>query len=205
MKLFTAEDDPMRNTTREQELAERARTCIPGGAMNRAKAPREDMLGYMPWYIERAEGCHLYDIEGNEFIDYRCAYGPIILGYRHPAVEEAVRVQMEKGVLFSMPSPIEGELAETLVNVVPCAQMVRILKTGSGATTAAVRVARAATGREKVVSCGYNGWNDWWVAKEGVDPGKGIPACLGGSVYDLEYGDLAFAEQLFQEHGKEIA
>jgi glutamate-1-semialdehyde 2,1-aminomutase len=205
MKRFIVEVDLMRNTTREEQLAERARTYIPGGAMNHAKEPRQDMLGYMPWYIERAEGCYLYDIEGREFIDYSSSYGPVILGYRYPPIEEAVRAQMEKGVLFSMPSPLEGEWAEMLANVVPCAQMARAMKTGSAATAAAVRVARAATGREKVISCGYNSWHDWWVAKEGVGISKGIPSCLEGNIYDLEYGNLAFAEQLFQEHGKEIS
>jgi len=139
------------------------------------------------------------------------ALGPIVLGYAHPKVNEAIRRQLEKGSLASLQSPLEVAVAEKLVEHVPCAEMVRFMKSGAEATAVAVRIARGYTGREKVISCGYAGWHDWWVAKasstnsRGAMPQTGVPEALKSLAFDLAYGDTSRLQALAAEHGDDIA
>jgi glutamate-1-semialdehyde aminotransferase len=162
-------------------------------------------------FFERADGCRLQTLEGDWYIDYRSALGPIILGYRHPAVEAAVRAQMEKGVLFSMASPIELEVAERIVRAVPALEQVRFMKTGNDANSAAVRLARAFTGRDHLVTCGYHGYGDWFSCGTGAGPAlfasevTGIPAVLDTLVTRVAYGDVEALEEVFARRGDEIA
>jgi 3-aminobutanoyl-CoA transaminase len=166
-----------------------------------ARKPADFIEGEYPIFLESGKGGRLIDVDGNEYIDYLCGYGPIILGYREEEVDDAVMRQIkEKGFCFTLTQRYQNELARKLREVVPCSEMSIFLKTGSDATTAAVRIARAFTGRLKVIRSGYHGWHDWCVEMKG-----GIPEKLYEDVYDFRYNDLARLEELMAEHGKETA
>jgi glutamate-1-semialdehyde aminotransferase len=197
--MASAGTKPLSNS---QCLYARARRVILGGTQTISKQPERYDAERFPAYIDRGYGCRLRDVDGNEYVDFVMALGPIVLGYCHPAVDAAVRAQLERGVIFSGNSPLEVELAEKLVRIIPCAQMVRFFKTGAEATSAAVRLARNYTGREKVVSVGYSGWHDWWAAKNSE---PGVPAALRQLTLDLPYGDSARCRDLFERHGPDVA
>ena len=136
----------------------RGERVIPLATQTHSKAARPALREVEPCYIARGEGCRVWDVDGNEYIDLRNGLGPISLGYRFPAVEEAVRRQLECGTVFSYAHPLEVEVAEALAECIPCAESVRFLKTGGEAMAAALRLARAFTGRDTVLTCGYHGW-----------------------------------------------
>lgn len=197
--------------TRNQQLYERARRLFPWGTQTNAKRPDAAHLDVMPLFIDRAEGCRIRDVDGRWFIDYRSSLGPMILGHHHPDVDAAVRRQFEEGVLFSMASPLEIEVAERLVALVPGLEQVRFLKTGNEANGAAVRLARAFTGRDHLATCGYHGHGDWFACGQGEAPawfareGNGVPRALDALVTRLPYGDLEAANRLFDTHGDRLA
>lgn len=195
-------------------LYARASRLIPWGTQTNAKRPDPALLDVMPLYFEAAEGCRLKDVDGRWFIDFRSSLGPIILGYCHPTVDAAVRAQLDKGVLFSMASPLEVEVAERMVDLVPGLEQVRFLKTGNDANSAAVRLARAHTGRDHLVTCGYHGYGDWFACGRGADtPGtphfsrenNGVPGLLDDLVTRVPYGHLDALEATFAAHGDRIA
>jgi len=157
----------------------------------------------MPAFIEKGKGCYVWDLDGNKYIDYRCSLGPIILGHRYPEVEKAVKAQMQKGVLFSMASPLELKLAETIRDVVPGAEMVRFLKTGCDANLALVRIARAYTRREKMIITGYHGWHDYVMPQSGIE--KGVPQAISRLVYQCKHGDIDAIERIVRKDGNNIA
>ncbi|MCR4438070.1 MAG: aminotransferase class III-fold pyridoxal phosphate-dependent enzyme [bacterium] len=156
----------------------------------------------MPPFIRRGAGCRLWDLDGREYIDFRCALGPIILGYQHPVVDEAVRAQMSSGVLFSMAGPVELEAAEAVVRTVPWIEQIRFLKTGADACTACVRLARAFTARDHVLSVGYHGYHGWSVPDW---PHAGVPATVRGYTHVIPYGDVPAAERAFADWGEQLA
>ena len=131
------------DVTRSWELHERALEVIPMGTQTHSKAPRAALREVEPCFLARGEGCRVWDVDDNEYIDFRCALGPISLGYRFAAVDEAVRRQLDSGMVFSYPHPLEVEVAEALVQLIPCAEAVRFLKTGGEAMAATHRLARA--------------------------------------------------------------
>src|SRR5215472_6726224 len=147
--------------TRSDEWYVRATGLIPGHTQTLAKGPGQYVAGVAPKYLQRGKGSHVWDVDGNEFIDFTMAVGPLSLGYAYDAVDRAIRDQLEDGITFSMMHPLEVEVAELIREVVPNAEMVRFSKTGADVTSAAVRLARAFTGRSKVICCGYHGWHDW--------------------------------------------
>ena len=178
-------------------LLERARQLIPGASQTFSKGPTQFVEGAAPAFCERAEGARIWDVDGNEYLDYTLALGPMILGYCHPEVDEAVREQLALGTTFTLPHRIEVELAEEIVRLVPCAEMVRYGKSGSDAVGAAVRIARAATGRDPVLFCGYHGWHDWHIGA--TTRSKGVPAAVGALTASFPYGDLDALERLLRE------
>ena len=193
-------------------LFKRATELIPWGSQTNAKRHDPELGDLQPHFIERAEGCRIYDTDGKAFIDYRSSLGPIILGYNHPAVQEAVKQQLEKGVLFSMSSPIEVELAERLVALIPGVDQVRYLKSGNEVNHVAIRLARAFTGRDVIVTCGYHGHGDWFSCGEGKSmswswdrDGNGVPRALDPYVIRVPYGDVDALEAVFAQRGHEIA
>lgn len=188
------------NIRRSLELFEEAKKFVPGGVLG-ARKPSDFIEGEYPIFLEYGKGCRLIDVDGNEYIDFLCGYGPIILGYREEEVDEAVIRQIrEKGFCFTLTQPYQNELAKKLSEIVPCSEMSIFLKTGSDATTASIRIARAHTNRIKVMRCGYHGWHDWCVEMKG-----GIPPKLYEDVFEFRYNDLDQLEDLMREHGDQTA
>lgn len=191
---------PRLNLARSSALFEEAQTLVPGGTIY-ARKPTDFLPGEYPIFFESGQGCRITDVDGNEFIDFLCGYGPVLLGHREPEVDEAVIRQItEKGLCLTFTQPIQNRLAARLKELIPCAELSLIMKTGSDATTAAVRVARAHTGRVKVMRCGYHGWHEWCVELKG-----GVPLKLYEDVYDFRYNDLEELEDLLRKHGDATA
>lgn len=191
---------PKLNLTKSLALFEEAKTLVPGGVLG-ARKPGDFIMGEYPIFLEYGKGCRLTDVDGNEYIDYLCGYGPIILGYREAEVDDAVIRQMkDKGFCFSLTQPYQNELAKKLNRLIPSAELSIFLKTGSDATTASIRIARAFTGRTKVMRSGYHGWHDWCVEMRG-----GIPEKFYEDVYEFHYNDLDKLADLMKKHGDQTA
>lgn len=193
------------NLTKSKQLYEEAITIIPGASQTMSKRPTSFALGAMPIYLERGEGCHVWDVDGNKYLDLIGALGPITLGYCYPAVDEAVRRQLAKGTIFSMMHPLEIEAAKAVIEAVPCAEMVRFLKTGAEATSAAARIARGYTGKDLVVTSGYHGWLDTWAA---VNDAVGVPKSLKKSITGFAFGAFEgdnCLEAVLNQHKGQIA
>lgn len=193
-------ETPKLNISKSLELFEEACTLIPGGVTG-ARKPTDFIAGEYPIFLDSGRGCRMVDVDGNKFIDFLCGYGPIILGYREPEVDEAVYRQIrDKGFCFSLTQRYQNLLAKKLTTLVPSWEMSIFLKTGSDATTASIRIARAHTKRIKVMRCGYHGWHDWCVEMKG-----GIPSKFYEDVFEFRYNRLDQLEELLAEHGKETA
>jgi len=193
----------MRSFEKSNALVERERKVAPLAAQTFSKSYRYFMPGSAPMYIDHAEGARVYDVDGNEYLDFICCLGPITLGYNYPAVNEAVKEQLNKGIIFPTQAPVECELAEKLVEVIPCAEMVKFVKNGSDATTAAIRLARAYTGRERVAMCGYHGMHDWSIGAS--QNNKGVPKAVCELTKNFKYNDIDSLEDLLCEHPGEYA
>ena len=193
-----------RSHIRSAELWRTACGLIPGGSQTNSKRPHSRLLeqGRYPALVDRASGCRVWDPDGNEYIDYLMGMGPIILGYAYPEVDEAVLAALDRGTGYGLPSPLEAQAAEALCRAVPCAEMVRFLKTGAEATSAAARIARAHTGRERIAQCGYHGWHDQWMAPR-QEPG--VPLALREYTLPFTYNRLETLEKLFADYPGEIA
>jgi len=193
-----------RELSRSQALLRRAEAVIPCQTQCFSKGPTQFVKGVSPHYLARGKGCRVWDVDGNEYIDYIGALGPITLGYGFPAVDDAVRAQLDSGALLSLPHPLEVEVAELLVKHIPCAEMARFTKTGSEADSAAVRIARAHTGRELIVQTGYHGWHDWYAITKD-QRNRGIPAALHDYILSFPYNDSAALERILVERGDHVA
>jgi len=145
---------------RSNELLAEARKLIPGVTQSLMKRPEMFALGSFPVYLEGGRGALVRDVDGNEYIDYICGLGANTLGHNHPAVLDSIRQNLERGLLHSLPTEVEVSATRELIELVPGAEMARFFKTGADATSAAVRLARHVTGKERVVTIGYNGWHD---------------------------------------------
>lgn len=188
------------NLENSNKYFEEAQELIPGGVLG-IRRPYNFVEGEFPIFFEEGKGGKVIDVDGNEYIDYLCAYGPIILGYREEEVDNAVIEQIQqKGFCFSLTQKHQNTLAKKLQEHIPCAEMSVFLKTGSDATTCAIRLARSFTDRTKVMRCGYHGWHDWCVEVKG-----GIPEKLYEDVHEFRYNDIDSLEALMKEHGKETA
>ena len=191
MPTTTTADEDLPRTFRSEALYARALGLIPAATQTLAKGPGQFVRGVAPKYLARGRGSRVWDVDGNEYLDFSMAVGPLSLGYCYPAVDEAIRAQLADGITFSLMHPLEVEVAELVREVVPGAESVRYSKTGADVTSAAVRLARAATGREKVLCCGYHGWHDWSIAT--TDRAAGIPAGVRDLSFTLPYNDLEAA------------
>jgi glutamate-1-semialdehyde 2,1-aminomutase len=200
------------NTTRSQELFARARRLMPGGVNSPVRAFKS--VGGEPFFAKRAEGAYLIDVDGNRYVDYVGSWGPMIAGHAHPAVLEAVARTMRDGLSFGVPNPLEVTMAETLSRLVPSCEMVRMVNSGTEATLSAIRLARGATGRSRIVKfegC-YHGHGDSFLVKAGsgmltlgVPDSPGVPTALADLTSTLPYNDFDAATTLFATHGEEIA
>lgn len=193
------QERPRLNLKRSMELYEEAQSLSPGGLMG-IRRPYNFVPGEYPIFIERGYGGHIVDVDGNDYIDMLCAYGPIILGYNEPEINNEVIKQMEKGFCFSLVQEIQNKLEQRLIDLIPSAEMVVLAKTGSDVTTIATRVARAYSGKDKILRCGYHGWHDWCVEVHG-----GVPKQVSEFTIEFEYGDLDELEEVLKEYHDDAA
>ena len=175
-----------------QELLSREVKVSPLAAQTFSKSYRYFCRGVAPSYMDYGEGCYIYDVDGNKFIDFMCALGPITIGYNDPNVNAAVINQVNKFASGSLQSELEVELAEKLCEIIPCAEMVRFVKNGGDATTAAIRLARAFTGREVILMSGYHGMHDWSIGAS--ENNKGVPKAVCELTRNFAYNDLTDLE-----------
>ncbi len=193
----------MRTYHNSERLLERALRTIPLGSQTFSKSKTQYPLGVSPFFIQRGVGSRVWDVDGNEYVDFINSLAAITLGYQDPDVDSAVAAQLKEGVIFSLPHPIEMEVAEKLVELVPCAEMVRFGKNGSDATAGAIRLARAFTGRDHVAVCGYHGWQDWYIGS--TPRNRGVPAATRSLTHAWSYNDIASLDKLFQALPGDIA
>jgi glutamate-1-semialdehyde 2,1-aminomutase/spore coat polysaccharide biosynthesis protein SpsF len=195
--------DTARRYERSQQLLTRAERVIPLGAQTFSKSRIQLPPGAAPLFVTHGDGGRVYDADGNEYVDLISALLPNVLGYRDPDVDLAIRRQLTRGISFSLATEAEAELAERLIRHIPCAEMVRFGKNGTDATSAAVRLARAATRRDRLMLCGYHGWQDWYIGA--TTRNLGVPASVSALSHMVPYGDLAATDALFRQHPGEFA
>lgn len=194
---------PTRPLAKTVRLFEETQKRIPLVSQTYSKSYYMFSMGAAPLFVRRAWGCILEDVDGNLYTDYTMALGACILGYAFEPVNEAVSKQLEEGIVFTLPHTLEGEVAERLCELIPCAEMVRFGKNGSDVTAAAVRLARAYTGRDLVVCCGYHGWQDWYIGTTSKD--AGVPEAVKELTLTFPYNDLKVLKQIFAENPGRIA
>ena len=188
------------NLKNSMELFAEAQTLVPGGVAG-IRRPYNFVPGEYPIFFEKGKGGRIIDVDGNEYIDYLCAYGQIVIGYREEEIDNAVIEQIrEKGICFSLTQKLQNELVYKLRELIPSCEMAAIVKTGSDATTIAIRVARAYTGKKKIARCGYHGWHDWCVEVKG-----GIPEKLYEDVLEFHYNDLDQLEDILKNNQDDMA
>ena len=188
-----------------ERLFKEAKKIIPGGVTS-ARHPSKFVPGKYPIFLSRGKGCHVWDPDNNEFIDWIVSFGPLILGHAHPVVDDAVRQNIKQGFCFTMANPLQNELAQELIDTIPCAEMVRFLTGGSDTTSAAIRIARIFTGREKVIRWGYHGWHDWCYGGGGTDRAAvGVPDGIKKDILTFTYNDLDSLERVFRENTGQVA
>jgi len=198
---------------RGQELYKRAKTVIPGGTMLLSKRPEMFLPEHWPAYFSKAKGCNVWDLDGNKYTDVSImGIGTNILGYGHEEVDSAVMETVRNGNMSTLNCPEEVWLAEKLVEMHPWADMARFARSGGEANAIAIRIARAASGRDKVAVCGYHGWHDWYLSANlgseeslaghllpGLDP-QGVPSSLRNTVFTFNYNKIEELETLFSQH-----
>lgn len=200
------------NHSRSHALFVQAQTRIPGGVNSPVRAFRS--VGGEPFFVARADGPYLFDVDGHRYIDYVGSWGPMIVGHNHPAVREAVQVAISNGLSYGAPCAAEVSMAETIARLVPSCEMVRMVNSGTEATLSAIRLARGATGRNYIVKfegC-YHGHGDSFLVKGGsgmltlgIPSSPGVPTELSKLTITLTYNDFDAATALFEEMGHHIA
>lgn len=167
---------------------ERAKQIMFPVTQTMAKGPSQYVNGVAPKYLSRGKDGHVWDVDGNEYIDFNMGIGPISLGYGYEAVDNAIKKQLEDGITFSLMHPLEVELSELIHRIIPNAEAVRIAKTGAEVCSAAVRISRAFTGRKKVLCCGYHGWHDWYIGT--TSRAEGIPQEIKDLSATFDYNNI---------------
>ena len=203
---------PLVNRSRSEDLFRRAQQIIPGGVNSPVRAFRS--VGGTPLFLARGEGSHVFDVDGNEYIDYVGSWGPLLLGHRHPAILSALEKALEIGTSFGAPTEAEVELAAAICDAMPSIEMVRLVNSGTEATMAAIRVARGFTGRDLIVKfegC-YHGHVDSLLVKAGsgvatlgIADTRGVPRAFCDTTLALPYNSAEAVEQAFHAHGERIA
>lgn len=192
------------NLKKSFELYNKSKKLIPSLTQTFSKAAYTFVEGVFPVYVNKAKGSHFIDVDGNEYIDYLCGLGPIVLGYAYSKVDNAIKEQLKNGILFSLPHKLEIEVAELLCDIIPSGEMVKFSKTGSESATGAVRAARAITGRNKIAYCGSGGvWHDWYAAI--ISRNKGVPNFNKDLIMTFDYNDPSSLEYIFEKNPNEIA
>lgn len=200
-----------------QELYKKAKQIMPGGTQLLSKRPEMFLPDFWPAYYSKAKGCEVWDLDGNKYIDMSfMGIGACVIGYADDDVDAAVKDAIDRGNATTLNAPEEVELASKLCELHPWANMVRYARSGGEAMAIAVRIARAKTGKDKILFCGYHGWHDWYLASNladdkaldghllsGLKP-KGVPRALKGTAFPFAYNDTKAFLQLLEEHGDEV-
>lgn len=174
--------------TKSDEYYKIALDLIPAQTQTLAKGTGQNIKGVAPKFLQKGKGAHVWDVDGNEYIDYTMGVGPLSLGYAYDKVDEAIKEQLKEGITFSMPHPLEVEVAELIHRIVPNAESIRYSRGGADVVSGAVRVSRAYTGKSKVLCCGYHGWHDWYISI--TDRNKGIPQSIQDMTFTFNYNDI---------------
>ena len=182
---------------KSEQLLDRALKSIPLASQTFSKSLTQYPRGVSPFFIEKGKGARIWDVDGNEYVDFVNSLAAVTLGYCDKDVDEAVQEQMKSGVTFSLPHKLEMEVAEKLIEIIPCAEKVRFAKNGTDATSAAIRIARAYTGKEHIAVCGYHGWQDWYIGSTTRD--LGVPQSVKELTHKFEYNNIESLEKIFQE------
>ncbi len=186
------------NFEKSLETLERAKKVIPAQTHTFSKGYKSFVEGVYPIFVKNAKGSKFFDVDGNEFIDYMAALGPIILGYSYDSVNNAIKEQLEAGSIFSLPHYLEVNAAELLCEIVHGSEMAKFTKTGSDAVTAAVRATRSITGKNNIAYCGGGGvWHDWFTVA--TSRNKGIPNFQRSMIKFFEYNNLESLKKLLDE------
>lgn len=191
------------NFEKSDALFKRAIKRIPLAAQTFSKSHLQLVKGASPLFVSRGHGARVWDVDEQEYVDLVNGLASIILGYGDDDVNNAVRDQLERGVSFSLATELEVECAELLSEYIPSAEMVRFAKNGSDVTSAAIRVARAFTGRDHVAVCGYHGWHDWYIGSTARH--KGVPAQVRELTHTFSYNNLPSLEKIFKEKPGNVA
>ncbi|MCC6442200.1 MAG: aminotransferase class III-fold pyridoxal phosphate-dependent enzyme [Armatimonadetes bacterium] len=198
------------NPTKSQEWTARLKKAIPWGSSTCSKAPR--FAPEEPGVIVRGKGCRVWDADGREYIDYRNSLGPVTLGYGFPTVDNAIREQLDQGIIFGHPHPLEAEVAEMACQMIPCAEQARFLKTGGEAIAACIRLARFVTGRDHIIQIGYNGWLNSLASGGRLLPGQvaqsappGVPLCLSALHHACPWNDIQAVEETLNDYSGQVA
>ncbi len=190
--------------SKSEILKEKGLPLLPALAQTFSKSPSSFVEGLYPVYADSANGSTITDVDGNEYIDYLMALGPIVLGYNYPEVNSAISEQLKKGIIFSLPHYTEVHAAESLKRIIPCAEMTRFTKTGSDAVTGAVRACRAITNKDVILYCGSGGvWDDWYSIL--TNRNQGIPKFNKNLIENFTYNDIASLEKLFEKYKNNVA
>ena len=182
---------------KSDQLLERALKSIPLASQTFSKSLTQYPKGVSPFFIEKGDGSKVWDVDGNEYIDFVNSLLSITVGYCDKEIDSAVQEQMKNGVTFSLPHTLEMKVAEKLINIIPCAEKVRFAKNGTDATSASIRIARAYTGKEHIAVCGYHGWQDWYIGSTTRD--LGVPKAVKELTHKFEYNNIESLEKIFQE------
>ena len=183
---------------KSEQLLQQALKSIPLGSQTFSKSLTQYPKGVSPFFIEQGKGSKVWDVDGNEYIDFVNSLAAVTLGYCDKDVDKAVQAQMQNGVIFSLPHTLEIEVAEKLIEIIPCAEKVRFSKNGTDATTASIRIARAYTNKDHIAVCGYHGWQDWYIGSTTRD--LGVPKSVKDLTHKFEYNNIESLEKIFQEH-----
>ena len=182
---------------KSEQLLNRALKSIPLASQTFSKSLTQYPRGVSPFFIERGRGSKVWDVDGNEYIDFVNSLAAVTIGYCDKDVDKAVQEQMKNGATFSLPHTLEMEVAEKLIEIIPCAEKVRFAKNGTDATSASIRIARAYTGKDHIAVCGYHGWQDWYIGSTTRD--LGVPKAVKELTHKFEYNSLESLEKIFQE------
>lgn len=185
------------------EWLKRAEARVPGASQTFSKGPNQFVRGASPLFLERGQGARVWDVDGREYLDFTMGLCAVSLGYADPDVNAAVARQLERGIIFTLPHPLETEVAELLCRLIPCAEMVRFGKNGSDVTSGAVRLARAFTGRDLIAACGYHGWQDWYIGT--TTRNLGVPKAVRDLTRTFAYNQIETLERIFDDHPGQVA
>ncbi|MDP3994138.1 MAG: aminotransferase class III-fold pyridoxal phosphate-dependent enzyme [bacterium] len=193
----------MKRFKKSNKFFKKVSRVIPLASQTFSKSYLQFIKGQAPLFLERGAGARVWDIDGHEYIDFINGLLSVILGYRYPAVDKAIKKQLERGISLSLSSPLEYELAELLKKHIPCAEMVRFGKNGSDVTSGAVRLARAVTKRDHIIVCGYHGWHDWYIGS--TTRHLGVPESTRKLTHKFVYNNIDSLEKILKRYKGQVA